>query len=417
MRCLGRLIGLILALFFVSILPLSLWTFNTQRIALAGDTYERMFADEDFYAELAPRVLPALLEGLDSGEEAANEISMLQVIDHLSEKEWETISLGLVPPGWVEQEIDRNLNSFMGWLDGEQDLELVFQTEVLRRRLSGPPGENAMQMIAAALPDCTAEEEQQFAAYVDDQADSTFPYCRPQNSDLVNELGSLLTQLRQDTTEQLPETFDVLEEMREAAQAEAMTEQQREHAEKAFSDAELNRFRSGIRLYKRLLPLTLMIPLVLLSLIVIVAVRSSKSFFRWMGPMLITGSLFTLVPLFLLPFVINELSIEAEIEGGFAAGGALMAEVVGNRMVHLLVGTFTWPILGQSAALIGIGFLFMVLSVLLRYPGEPRETVPTVQYVVSPYQTPSGLVTPEALTRLDNTPAIQRTPPPEKRDN
>jgi hypothetical protein len=345
-----------------------------------------------------------------------DDLSMQGLIAHLDNREWDTLSVLVVPPGWVEQEINRNLDSFMAWLDGDKDLEIVFQTEVIRRRLSGQPGENAMQMIGAALPECASEEEQQFQQYLDEQEGVVFPYCRPTDPDLVIALGGILDTLRTDTAEQIPEQFDILEEMRQAVREDANTPDEKQRAEKAFSDTELNRFRSGITLYKRLLPLTLMIPLVLLSLIVIVTIRSSKSFFRWMGGLLVIGSLFTLFPLFLLPFILSDLSLDAEIEEGFAAGGALMAEVVGNRMVHLMVGAFTWPILGQSAALVGIGFLFLVLSVLLRYPGEPRETAPAVQYVISPYQTPTGMVMPEALTRLDNTPAVQRTPPPEKRE-
>jgi hypothetical protein len=105
-------------------------------------------------------------------------------------------------------------------------------------------------------------------------------------------------------------------------------------------------------------------------LIVIFAVRSSKSFFRWMGWALMIGSLFTLIPLLFLPLTMPSLSnrSQGEVEQGFASGGALVAEILGNGMMRLVIGEFTRPVLEQSAILIGLSFLFLFLSILLRDP-------------------------------------------------
>lgn len=417
MRCLGRLVGLVLAVLFVSALPCSLWTFNTQRITLEGDTYQRVFTDKDFYDELTPQVLPALLKGLQEENPGGSEVSFLDVINHLDPHDWERIAVTLIPPGWVEHEVETNLDSFMAWLDGNQDLVIIFQTEPLSRWLSGSPGENAVQSIAQAMPPCSPEQEQQFDQFVNETAGSVFPYCRPEDSALGEELATLLNNARLAAADQLPAELNVVEEMRKAVSEHTSDPADKKAAEKAYSDEELNQFRSVIRLYKQLLPLTLMIPAALLSLIVIFAVRSSKMFFRWMGWALIIGSLITLLPLFFLPFIAHDMSFSAELESGFAAGGALIAEVVGNRMIRLLIGAFTWPILEQSAVLIGIGFFFTVLSVLLRDPDAPRDEIVPASYPAPAYQTPVGMVAPETPTRLDTTPASQRTPPPEGRSD
>jgi hypothetical protein len=369
MRCLGRLLGLVLAVFFVSMLPCSLWTFNTQRITLEGDTYKRVFKDKDFYDELTPRVLPALLKGLQEENPDGGGVSFLEVINHLNSHDWKQIAPTLIPPGWVEHEVETNLDSVLAWLDGNQDLAIVFQTEPLSRWLSGSPGEDALPQIAQALPPCSPDQEQQFEQFVNDAEGIAFPYCRPEDRALLQKLNPLLDSARLAAAEQLPTELNVVEEMRKAISEHTADSADKQAAEKAYSDEELNRFRSAVRLYKRLLPLTLMIPAALLSLIVIVAIRSSKMFFRWMGWSLIIGSLFTLLPLFFLPFVAHDMSFSGELESGFAAGGALIAEVVGSRMIKLLIGAFTWPILEQSAGLIAIGFFFTVLSVLL-----PRVT-------------------------------------------
>lgn len=251
MRCLGRLIGLVLVLVFLFVFPCSLWTFNTQRIMLNGETYKSTFKDDGFYADLLPAVLPALLEDLENREKSPeNEITLLRVINHLNQRDWEAIAPQLVPLEWVRYAVDTNLDSFLAWVEGDtQDLTIIFRTEALRRRLAGTQGEAAVQMIALALPECSDAEQDQLAAFVDKAGDSTFPYCRPARSDLQTSLLTILDSARTESAGDLPADIDVIAEMRAA---------QRENAENPqhdpFSDAELNRFRSSVRLWKKLAP-------------------------------------------------------------------------------------------------------------------------------------------------------------------
>jgi hypothetical protein len=412
MRFLRRLTGWGLALLFIAILPCSLWTFNTQRIVLDGQTYKTVFANEGFYTDLAPRVLPALLKELGPTTSATG-ITLLDAIDHLAPQDWETIAPQLVPKEWVSREVEQNLDAFLAWLDGTANLDIVFNTGLLRTRLASAPGEAAVTRIGELLPACAPDQETQFGQFVDsaEAPPVAFPYCRPADPALQRELAGLLNTARLAALDSLPEQLDVVEEMRTVSQ-EATTPDGKPVPANIFSDAELNRFRSTIRLWRQLLALTLMIPAALLSLTVIVVVRSSKTFFRWMGWSLMAGSVLTLLPLFLLPFIVQDFNFEHQIEQGFATGGALIAEVMGGHMVRLLIGAFTWPILIQSAILIAIGFAFAVVSVLLRDPDAP----PMPQTVLA-YVTPTGEVTPILVPDSTPTPSGQgtRAAPPDRR--
>jgi hypothetical protein len=130
-----------------------------------------------------------------------------------------------------------------------------------------------------------------------------------------------------------------------------------------------------------------------------------------MGWPVIIASLFTLVPLLFLPLMTSDLTTQSQsnVEEGFATGGALVAEILFNGMMRLVVGEFTRPILLQSAILIGIGFFSLVISVLLPDPDAPPE-FELVSYPMTPTPTPTGFVSPETATRLDNTPP-DHTPP------
>ena len=418
MRWAGRIIGVMLALFFVLSVPFALWTFNTQRYLLESSTYKTLFVNEDFYDKLLPRVLPALLTDLEPTNADPHSVSFLEAVNHLSTRDWREIAPLLVPPAWVKSEVEGNMDAFLAWLEDDAPLEIVFHTDAVRRQMESPSGADAVLRMTAALPACSAEEQAAFERYVAGDAQTPFPYCRPNSEALIRELHRLLNEARLAAAQGIPPQLDVIEEMRVAAQEMAQAEGEPLEGD-PFSPRELNKFRASVKLWRKLLPLALLIPLALLSLLVIVLIRSAKAFFRWTGWLCILGGLLALTPLYLLPFIVPTLGYEQRLASGFATGGALIAEVVGQRMAELLIGAFTWPILFQASLLVGIGFMFVVLSVFLR-PPEPEFAVPwppepvatsggsTAQPIKTPtgyyvYQPPQGQATaPSAPQKKDN---------------
>ncbi len=374
MRWASRIAGGGLALLFVLSVPFALWTFNTQRYLLEAKTYKTLFVSQDFYDKLLPRVLPALLSDLQPADEDPHAVSFLAAIDHLSARDWREIAPLLVPPAWVKSEVETNMDAFLAWLEDDMPLEIVFHTDALRRQLESPSGEEAVMRMTAALPACTPEEQVALERYVAGDPQAAFPYCRPQSEAQVRALFRVLNEARLAAAQSIPPQLDVIAEMRAAAQAMAQAEGEPLEGD-PFSPRELSRFRASVTLWRKLLPLALLIPLALLSLLVIVCVRSAKAFFRWAGWLCIVGGLLALAPLYLLPFVVPALGYEQRLESGFTVGGALIAEVVGQRMAELLIGAFTWPILFQASLLVGVGFVFVVLSVFLRQP-EAEFVVP-----------------------------------------
>ena len=417
MRWASRIIGIGLALLFVLSVPFALWTFNTQRYLLDINTYKTLFVNEDFYDKLLPRVLPALLIDLEPTDDP-HAVSFLEAINHLSTRDWREIAPLLVPPAWVKSEVETNMDAFLAWLEDDVPLEIVFHTDALRRQMESPSGEDAVLRMTAALPACSAEEQAAFERYVAGDAQTAFPYCRPNSEALIRELHRLLNDARLRAAHSIPPQLDVIEEMRVAAQAIAQDEGYSPD-KNPFSTHELNKFRASVRLWQKLLPLTLMIPLALLSLVVIALIRSAKDFFRWTGWMFIVGALLALAPLFLLPFIVPALGYEQRLASGFATGGALIAEVAGQRMAEMLIGAFTWPILLQASLMVGVGFLFVVLSVFLRppepelvVPWPPQQTAPTGS-TAQPVKTPTGYYVYQPPQGNVATPA----PSPRERDS
>lgn len=442
MRFIGRLIGLGIVTLFVLIQPLATWTYNFQRILLDGDTYKQVFDDKDFYEESAPRVLPALLSGLEhlridvesgtgtvpAAESAAEPITLLGLIEHLDDRAWRQIAPTFVSPEWVEHETQKNFEAFMQWIDGDTALAITFDTSTLSAQIAGTAGENGVQQIIAGLPQCTADNEALLDAYFSGMVESSVPYCTPQDEALHAQFTAAANAARLDAAAIIPATLDVIGEMRAITEIQSETEIDGHPPVTPFTDDDLDRFRSGVQLWRNLLPLTLLIPLSMLALIIIFAIRSAKSFFRWIGWALIVSSLITLAPLYLLPFVVPELSVDAEIEEGFAVGGKLIAELAGHRMFKIMISAFTWPVLIESAILIVTGFVFVVLSVLVRDPDSelsmllnapPNQTPTLMPQFQTPagyqvYQPPSGS-TPSPGIRLPHGEGSteRQIPPPE----
>ncbi|MBN1203262.1 MAG: hypothetical protein JXJ20_15550 [Anaerolineae bacterium] len=392
-----------------------MWTFSTHQIAFSVKLYKELFTNESFYEELIPLVLPSLVKEFDEPELEPGELALGEVVDNLDHRDWEQIAPGLVPADWVKQEVERNLDDFFSWMEGDRDaLVIVFHTEPLRRQLYSPAASHAIDRIIEALPVCSPDEEAEFELFAQGLEGHEYTYCQPTRPDLIMLLRNKLIAAKNELADDVPGEIDIVEEFEAGAREEAEREG-KEIPDGTFSRVWFNEMRAGIRLWKRLVVLVFLIPASLLSLIVIFAVRSSKSFFRWMGCPLILGSLLTLTPLLFLPFMLPDIQLEwrTDIEQELETGGSLVGEIISEGMLRLAVGEFTRPILAESAIVIGIGFFFLVLSVLLSDPDAPPDEAYPAGYTQQVYQTPSGSAMQELATRVDDTPPLDRTPPPE----
>jgi hypothetical protein len=400
MHLLRRLIGLGIGAIFVLGFPVGTWTYHLQEAVFDTSIYKEMFVDQGFYADLVPAVLPALLEGLEDQNPEPGQLTLLQIIENTPTNDWEDIAPTLVPIDWVEYEVETNLDAFARWIDGEaDDLDLVFHTETVRRRLLSSSGEEALRQVVATWPACSPDDLDTFDQFAGGNPAVAFPFCCPGTPEANARLEVMVQDAVLRAADTLPNALDVVGEMEQHS---------REHVkpgDEPFTRTGLARFRAGMRLWDKLFVLNLLLPVALLSLVVIAVIRSFKSFFRWIGWLLILGSVATLLPLLSLPFIINDITFEHEIEGGFAAGGALLAEIVGARTFHMLLDAFTWPVLIQCAVLMTIGFVFAVISVILNDLDAPPE----LTYAASLASTGSAMQAEsspaaEASTRLDNTP-------------
>ncbi len=340
---------------------------------LSADTYKNAFLRQDAYAVFIPALFPALASQLpalnDNTSEAA--LGFLDVVETLDERAWADIAVEATPPEWLRRELERNLDSFFAWLNGETPtLELAIDTAFLREQLSGESGQRMIDRIIRSWPPCT-EEQIDVLRQIDTQAaNSAIPHCHPPDEYLATSTAVLSAQL-QSIAQQIPDVIPDPEQIN-SPQARLRLEE----------------LKRTVRLARALVIELWLLPVALLALIVFFAVRSLKSFGRWTGWTLIAGGILTLlpIPLLLSPLLMSPfasslamsmdtgeiaLTIEGEPVPG-PAGGEIYLTLIAEGMLRSVIGELTLPVLIQSAVVIGLGFAALVVSALARSPEEAQ---------------------------------------------
>ncbi len=389
MRVLGRLLAFLATLLFVAILPCAAWTFSASQLLLSADTYKTALGNQDVYSDLIPALLPAISQSEIHAEIHDSEtLNLLNVVQNLDETAWERIAAELIPADWLRQQVETNLEAFFDWLNGLTAMPaLAFDTGSLRDRLTGAPGQRAVNEIIESWPACTEEQVAVLATYKASSGE-TFPFCQPP--------GEYLAFVSQALSQTLSQEASVLPDV--SPQPDWLSNNQ--------TRAELTQLQQVVHVSKAMTLELILIPAGLLSLVVFFTVRSLKSFGRWSGLSLIASGVFTALPIplllspLLLPSAIVSFQESSASNGFFRAApsgetsyGALILEGI----VRSLLGELTLPVLILAAIMIGLGFVGMVVATFARHPDEVIEDE-LLAFRAKTTHTPTGLSLPTPLT-------------------
>lgn len=397
MRHLGRFFAVLIGLVFVTAIPCAIWTTGVQQMLFDEDTYRDALRSQNVYAELIPALLPAIEELRDEPEFNAEEaLTVLNIVENLDDEDWRQIAADLIPPAWLQEQVEFNLTAFFDWISSRVDApELRIETGFLRERLSGAPGQRAVNRILDSWEPCT--EEQVAAFLAPDNLQQDFPFCQPPAEYLAITSAALSETLREQAAN-IPDVYP---------------------PPNWLEDSEVRENLTGLRYFIRVIEATVielwLFPLALLALIVFLAVRSLKGFGRWTGVLMTISGVFALlpIPLLLSPFLVPQALTDAvttRAEGPDRYIGQIMQGI--SRSV---LGELTMPILIISAVTIGIGLLALVISALARSPEEQFEAMTGIPAASASSITPTP-TNMAAITPAD--PFVQQsgpspTPPPD----
>ncbi len=353
------------------------------------NTYEEAFADPLLFDDLLNVALPAILQAAEENvpEEMPfqnSPVQLAELSEELDEATWREVTTLLIPPAWLQARADQLLESLSNIVTGDYStLENSFELEVIHQRLTGEEAAQAATLIITESTRCSRTEEAALEAF-HTSGEGTLPICNPSTdalrersiTTLIQWLNAIGTNLEA-TSPTISTFFD-------------------------FTAADARQLTLLAQLNQQLLQLMYILPAALLALVVVLAVRSLRSFSRWVGiSLLVTGML-------ILVFL---LILQASVIGAF---GDLIRptnqlEAFASRLLLPLLraglAQASGVLLLQAVIFVGVSFVIMAYA-WLDHRNEP-ESQDSGEYVlltadgrvISSTQRQIGTITPTDMQK------------------
>ncbi len=244
------------AALFILTAILALFLFNFDRNAFTAQTYQKVFANEDFYNRI-PGVLAQTVMSTGSSQ-------LPVTMQGMSQQGWEAFFRALLPPETLKTMGDDALNSTFAYVNLQAD-SAQLSLAPLKSSMLSDTGVQAVYGLLNTQPDCTFDQIAQMTFNL--LTNQQIEFCRP-----PSELSPLLTPVIQGQLQAATLVIpDQVTLMRAPAENDPRPKLQ------------------TARLLMRVSPL---LPLAFLFLLTVLAVNSLKGWLTWWGiPFAVTGFL------------------------------------------------------------------------------------------------------------------------------
>ncbi len=366
MRTCGRLIAGVFAFLFIVSATITLLLYNLDASLLKSETYKLALIEEDIYARVPGFVGQQITYGMsynpclespdqcedDSGPENP-EAGPPAYFRILSEDDWEHLISTLLEPEWLQTTVESVLDQVFDNLNSNTPPEPIsISLAELKAKLTGEVGYQTLLTLLEKQPECTPEQILQLSeAQLFDGEMDDFLLCNPPEI-LMDVVDPLMREAIQSAVSGIPEemTFDLpLLDM--------------------SGSIEIGEFGGdtipSIFTARRLLRITLLIPITFLLLVTIFAVRSIRDWLLWWGvPLLLTGLLglvFSTLSLPILGWVVPRLI-------GEVAPAGVTPELfsIGVDLGNAVFSQVTRKIMAQAGVMAVIGFGFTISAYFVK---------------------------------------------------
>ena len=331
MKTIQTYLAWLCAIFFVLTGVTAILLFNIERRAFAAETYKQAFEKQGLYVRM-PTILAEALH--TSFMQDANTDPFLKV---LTMDEWEVGLAKLLPPEDLKLLTNNSLDSLFAYLNNQSDTVSV-SLAPLKIRLAGPEGTEVVKQVIDAQPDCTVDQLLQMGAGL---INGEISLCKPPE-EMMGLLAPMLESQLQTISASIPDSLTLL----------ANNNSQADYR------VRLNRIRT-------IMKLTVTLPIFLLAMLTLLAVRSLSDWFKWWGySFLVTGVLslvFALIGSPVLRFVMQNVMQRQAVNFLPPVLIPLLAETVGGA-----AGQILYPVVIQGAILGVIGFGMVIFAIILR---------------------------------------------------
>jgi hypothetical protein len=351
MRLLGRILSAALILVIVPLFTLSACNLAFERTVRNPDIYKNAFEHQNIYNDLLPVALPAIFQAARnrSGQIAGLPVDYNDLASVLTPDDWRVITAELIPPEWLKAQFEQIVDTILNVLNNDfSGLNAPVNLSELKTRLTGEPAQKAAEYIITTAPECSAEQLTRIGSLLTDSS-ARLPICNPNGAMLRATSISYIVTWLQAVGNTLPEENVTVEEFYRVT---------RQDARAVYLLGQLN---SQVMIFLYLCPAALC------ALMVFFTVRSLNGFGRWMGfTGMVTGisilALLVLLNVMLISMMGSLINTSSGIE-------RFLGTILSALVLSIIAGAGS-RILIQAGIFIGIGFLLLALSFLVRAPDE-----------------------------------------------
>jgi hypothetical protein len=358
---LGRLIAAVFALFAVVLFAVAIWNSAGQSTVLNADTYKDGLASQNIYEDIIPVALPALARSSSAPQNAV--VNFNDITEAIGSDNWRAIANDLVPPDWLQQQVEQGIDLTFAWIHGDTDAALVesFDLKSLHERLTGEEGKQAVDRVIRSAPACTDAQLEQIRT-LEKNSGGKLPICQPPKeyfnvtrTVLSSALNVIASQIRQD----------------QYSLAEVIGLRQR-------SD-NLQAVTLGAQIYYQLTCLFYLCPVGLVALMVAFAVRSFKGFGRWAGIVLVLAGLLAILPLPLISIELIDSVSDVLVNDAQDPEVQLFQFRLATGLVESAFGQFSSPVVSQGGLFVAGGILLWITTMVAGAFQRQQAPVPINQ--------------------------------------
>ena len=332
-----KALAIVCAVLFVLTTGAALLLFNAEKRLFNAQLYISALEKQGFYEQL-----PALAsETLASSSEEETQNTARSFLNLVPAKDWETVLVALLPADVSRPMTEQALQSLFDYLNGKSETASLSMVK-LKAHLTGPAGTEALLAILRAQPACTLDQIAQLTIGNLFGQNTEFILCNP-SEELLDLFQPLLQTQLQTIAATIPDNVDLTPNATDAENPLA-----------------------GLRAARAFMRFSPLLPLGLLFLVTIFAVRDLHDWLNWWGIPIFIGGVLGLVlaaainPLFQWVFATYA---KPRIPSFLATN---VTDTLRDLIAAVLSGV-TAPIVFQSAAFVLVGMI-MILSLRLRKP-------------------------------------------------
>lgn len=354
-----KFLAFILAGILILALPITLLFNNLGNVIFNEEAFKGISTEVIVNSDVVPAALEFVTNqqageiSLKLGETERPEgrgLNLYNLILTMQDDDWIKFKEALLSDDVITGWIDGTVRSLFAWLDSEDSVPLIiWNMDPLIQMMAGPPGDEAVEAYYNSLPDCSDLQMDEMST----QPGEPLPRAK-----MVEELCKLSTFPH---TEQIQVYKDVMQMVVDATPREYNATQTllngRDQIRGAFT------LKWQLRTWRYNMNVTMLIPLTLLFLILIFAVRSVESLGQWWGIPLIGGSLITLLSS-LLSGTLWRGFISGNLPESIPKTSLLYYQIV--ESTSQVVSPVFNPLIWQSFILLLIGAGLFTMSFILR---------------------------------------------------